>query len=58
MESGKMATFYFIRHGEMDTTMAGRKFYKDFGHNMMTLSEKGSLKFMKQQRIQGWQILN
>lgn len=36
-----MATFYFIRHGEMDTTMAGRKFYKGFGHNMMTLSEKG-----------------
>lgn len=36
-----MTTFYFIRHGEMDTTMAGRKFYKGFSHNMMTLSEKG-----------------
>lgn len=36
-----MTTFYFIRHGEMDTTMAGRKFYKEFSYNMMTLSEKG-----------------
>lgn len=36
-----MTTFYFIRHGEMDTTMAGRKFYKGFSYNMMTLSEKG-----------------
>ena len=36
-----MTTFYFVRHGQMDTTMAGKKFYKDFSYNMMTLSEKG-----------------
>lgn len=36
-----MATFYFIRHGQMDTSMAGEKFYKGFSYNMMTLSEKG-----------------
>ena len=36
-----MATFYFIRHGQMDTSMAGKKFYKGFAYNMMTLSEKG-----------------
>ena len=36
-----MATFYFVRHGQMDITMAGKKFYKDFSYNMMTLSEKG-----------------
>lgn len=36
-----MATFYFVRHGQMDTSMAGKKFYKDFSYNMMTLSEKG-----------------
>ena len=33
-----MTTFYFIRHGQMDTAMAGEKFYKGFGYNMMTLS--------------------
>ena len=36
-----MTTFYFIRHGQMDTSMAGVKFYKGFSYNMMTLSEKG-----------------
>ena len=36
-----MATFYFVRHGQMDTSMAGDKFYKGFSFNMMTLSEKG-----------------
>lgn len=36
-----MTTFYFIRHGQMDTSMAGKKFYKGFAYNMMTLSEKG-----------------
>jgi broad specificity phosphatase PhoE len=36
-----MTTFYFIRHGQMDMSMAGEKFYKDFAFNMMTLSEKG-----------------
>ena len=37
----QMATFYFVRHWQMDITMAGKKFYKDFSYNMMTLSEKG-----------------
>lgn len=36
-----MTTFYFIRHGQMDTSMDGVKFYKGFSYNMMTLSEKG-----------------
>ena len=36
-----MTTFYFVRHGQMDTSMAGNKFYKGFSYNMMTLSEKG-----------------
>ena len=36
-----MTIFYFVRHGHMDTSMAGKKFYKDFSYNMMTLSEKG-----------------
>ena len=36
-----MTTFYFVRHGQMDTSMAGVKFYKGFSYNMMTLSEKG-----------------
>lgn len=36
-----MTTFYFVRHGQMDTSMAGQKFYKGFSYNMMTLSEKG-----------------
>ena len=25
-----MATFYFIRHGQMDMSMAEKKFYKGF----------------------------
>ena len=37
----KMAIFYFVRHGQMDMSMAGEKFYKGFAVNMMTLSEKG-----------------
>ncbi len=37
-----MAVFYFIRHGQMDTSMAGKKFYKGFAYNMMPLSEKGA----------------
>lgn len=36
-----MTAFYFIRHGQMDMTMAGKKFYKGFAFNMMTLSDKG-----------------
>lgn len=36
-----MAVFYFIRHGQMDVSMAEKKFYKGFARNMMTLSEKG-----------------
>ena len=36
-----MTKFYFIRHGHMDASMAGQKFYKGFSYNMMTLSEKG-----------------
>ena len=36
-----MTKFYFIRHGHMDSSMAGQKFYKGFAYNMMTLSEKG-----------------
>ena len=36
-----MATFYFVRHGQMDASMAGKKFYRGFAYNMMTLSEKG-----------------
>ena len=36
-----MTKFYFIRHGHMDSSMAGQKFYKGFSYNMMTLSEKG-----------------
>lgn len=36
-----MTTFYFIRHGQIDKSMAGKKFYKDFAYNMLTLSEKG-----------------
>ena len=36
-----MTKFYFIRHGEMDDSMAGQKFYKGFSFNMLTLSEKG-----------------
>lgn len=36
-----MTTFYFIRHGQLDASMAGKKFYKGFAYNMMTLSEKG-----------------
>lgn len=36
-----MTTFYFVRHGQMDVSLAGKKFYKDFAYNMMTLSEEG-----------------
>lgn len=36
-----MTKFYFVRHGQMDSSMAGVKFYKDFAYNMLTLSEKG-----------------
>ena len=36
-----MAVFYFIRHGQMDVSMAGKKFYKGFAYHMMTLSEEG-----------------
>lgn len=36
-----MAVFYFIRHGEIDVAMAGKKFYKKFAYNMLTLSQKG-----------------
>lgn len=36
-----MTVFYFIRHGETDTAMAGKKFYKGFGCHLLTLSEKG-----------------
>lgn len=39
--SGEMTTFYFIRHGEMDTAMAGKKIYKGSGHDMLTLSARG-----------------
>lgn len=35
-----MTTFYFVRHGHMDTSMAGKKFYKDFSYNMMSKSLK------------------
>ena len=42
-----MTTFYFIRHGQMDTSMAGKKFYKGFSFNMMTLSEKGIQQIQK-----------
>ncbi len=36
-----MAIFYFIRHGSADFSEAGRKFYKNEGSFMFTLSEKG-----------------
>ena len=36
-----MSIFYFVRHGQMDASMAGKKYYKGFAYNMMTLSEKG-----------------
>lgn len=36
-----MTRFYFIRHGEMDYSMAEQKFYKGFSFNMLPLSEKG-----------------
>ena len=41
LEGRKVTKFYFIRHGHMDSSMAGQKFYKGFSYNMMTLSEKG-----------------
>ena len=36
-----MTTFYFVRHGEMDNSMAGKLFYQEFAQNMMALTEKG-----------------
>ena len=36
-----MTKFYFVRHGQMDFSQTGKKFYKGFAYNMMTLSEKG-----------------
>lgn len=36
-----MTKFYFVRHGQMDFSMAEKKFYKGFSYNMITLSEKG-----------------
>ena len=36
-----MTKFYFVRHGQMDSSMAGEKFYKGFSFNMLTLSETG-----------------
>ncbi len=36
-----MTKFYFVRHGQMDFSQSGKKFYKGFAYNMMTLSEKG-----------------
>ena len=32
-----MTAFYFICHGQMDISMADKKFYKGFTYNMMTL---------------------
>ena len=40
-EKDNMAKFYFIRHGEMDFSLEGEKFYKGFAYNMITLSEVG-----------------
>lgn len=36
-----MTEFYFIRHGAADFSEMGRKFYKNEGSFMCTLSEKG-----------------
>jgi broad specificity phosphatase PhoE len=33
--------FYFIRHGETDFTLADTKIYKNWGFNMLPLSNKG-----------------
>ena len=55
-----MTTFYFVRHGEMDTSMAGEKFYKGFSYNMMTLSEKGISQIhntAKDERLLGAQLI-
>lgn len=55
-----MATFYFVRHGQMDTSMAGKKFYKGFATNMLTLSEKGIAQIhetAKDARLQGAELI-
>lgn len=55
-----MTTFYFVRHGQMDMTMAGKKFYKNFSFNMMTLSEKGIHQIKetaKDVRLKGAQLI-
>ena len=55
-----MATFYFIRHGQMDSSMAGKKFYKSFAYNMMTLSETGMKQIheaAKDSRIQNAELI-
>lgn len=36
-----MAIFYLIRHGQMDFSQAGTKFYQSRGFNMLPLSETG-----------------
>ena len=36
-----MTKFYFIRHGETDFTLADTKIYKNWGFNMLPLSNKG-----------------
>ena len=55
-----MTTYYFVHHGEMDTSMAGEKFYKGFSYNMMTLSEKGISQIhntAKDERLLGAQLI-
>ena len=36
-----MAVFYFIRHGQMDFSLANKKLYQGRGFNLLTLSELG-----------------
>ena len=36
-----MTAFYFIRHGQMDFSMANKKIYQDRGLDLLTLSELG-----------------
>ena len=36
-----MTTFYFIRHGQMDTSLKGAKFFQGRGSHMLPLSELG-----------------
>ena len=36
-----MAVFYFIRHGQMDFTLANTSIYQDRGRDLLTLSELG-----------------